>query len=206
MFFECLAAGLGDGEGGVGLPSDEAFLALYVAELFEGARVAGQISVGEGEERLEGGEVDTLVDHQHRHDAETGFALESFVYAVEGGNHDLLIVSRETNIIVSADTGFNTTGGSPVFEGEENAEDDMPQSKSEEPEEDAVIDKKAVGDAEDEFSVAEQSDGGGGVVGAVDEGEAVEDKHESGGEAVVTLQEHCQAEQTTCDSGNEEVE
>ena len=155
MFFECLASGLGDGEGGVGFPSYEAFLALYVAELFEGARVAGQVAVGEGEERLESGEVDTLVDHQHRHDAETGFAFEGFVYAVEGGNHDLLIVSRRTSLIVSVDTGFNTTGGSPVFESEENAEDDVPQAEAEEPEENAVIDEEAVGDAEYEFSVTE---------------------------------------------------
>ena len=41
---------------------------------------------------------------------------------------------------------------------------------------------------------------------AVDEGEAVEYKHERGGEAVVTLQEHCQAEQSACDSGYEEVQ
>ena len=82
----------------------------------------------------------------------------------------------------------------------------MPEAEAEEPEKDAVMDKEAVDDAEEEFSVAEQSDGGGGVMCAVDKGEAVEYKHERGCEAVVTLQEHCQAEQSACDSGYEEVQ
>ncbi len=164
MFLEGLAAGLSDGERGVWLTPDEAFLTLDIAQLFEGACVAGQVAVGEREERLEGGEIDALVHHQHRHDAEARFAFESLVYAVEGGNHDLLIVSRGTSLIVSADTGSNTTGGSPVFEGEEDAEDDVPKAEAEEPEEDAMADHKAVDDAEEQLAVAEEGDVGGGEV------------------------------------------
>ena len=63
MCFESFTAGLGDGEGGVGFAPDETFIALDVAELLEGTGVAGQVAVGEAEELLEGGEVDTLVDH-----------------------------------------------------------------------------------------------------------------------------------------------
>ena len=155
MFFERLATGLGDGERGVWLAPDEAFLTLDIAQLFECAGVAGEIAVGEREERLEGGEIYALVHHQHRHDAKSRFAFESFVYAVEGGNHDLLIISRGTSLIVSADTGFNTTGGSPVFEGEEDAEDDVPQAEAEEPEKDTMADHKAVDDAEEQLAVAE---------------------------------------------------
>ncbi len=164
MFLEGLAAGLSDGERGVWLAPDEAFLTLDIAQFFECAGVAGEIAVGEREERLEGGEVDTLVDHEHRHDAEARFAFKSLVYAVEGGNHDLLIISRGTSLIVSADTGFNTIGGSPVFEGEEDAEDDVPKAEAEEPEEDAVADHKAVDDAEEQLAVAEEGDVGGGEV------------------------------------------
>ena len=54
VFLEGLAAGVSDGERGVWLASDEAFLTLDIAQLFEGAGVAGEIAVGEREERLEG--------------------------------------------------------------------------------------------------------------------------------------------------------
>ena len=47
VFLKSLAACLGDGEGGVWLASDEAFLALDIAQLLEGAGVAGQVAVGE---------------------------------------------------------------------------------------------------------------------------------------------------------------
>lgn len=160
MFLEGLAAGLSDGERGVWLASDEAFLTLDIAQLFECAGVAGEIAVGEREERLEGGEVDTLVDHEHRHDAEARFAFKSLVYAVEGGNHDLLIVGLCIDLINS----IITTGSSPVFEGEEDAEDDVPKAEAEEPEEDAMADHKAVDDAEEQLAVAEEGDVGGGEV------------------------------------------
>ena len=197
-----LAPGLGDGKGGVGFAPDEAFFALYVAQLFEGTGVAGKVAVGEREERLEGGEVDTLVDHEHGHDAESCFALESFVDAVEGGNHDLLFVIKGTSLIDS----IITTGGLPVFEGEEDAEDDVPQAEAEEPEEDAMADDKAVDDAEEQLSIAQQGNGGGGVVGAVNKCQAVEDQHKGGGETIVTLQQHSQAEQAAGDSRDEEME
>ena len=83
--FESLAAGLCDGEGGVGFAANEAFLALYVAQLLQGAGVAGQVAVGEGEELLEGGKIGGLVDHEHGHDAKACFAFEGFVEAVERG-------------------------------------------------------------------------------------------------------------------------
>ena len=160
VFLEGLAAGLSDGERGVWLASDEAFLALDIAQLLEGAGVAGQVAVGEREERFEGGEIDALVHHQHRHDAKSRFAFESLVYAVEGGNHDLLFIIRGTCLIDSV----IISGGSPVFEGEEDAEDDVPQAEAKEPEEDAIADHEAVDDAEEQLTVAEEGDVGGGEV------------------------------------------
>ena len=160
MFLEGLTAGLSDGERGVWLASDEAFLTLDIAQFFEGAGVAGEIAVGEREERLEGGEIDALVHHQHRHDAEARFAFEGLVDAVEGWNHDLLFVIRGTSLIDSV----ITAGGSPVFEGEEDAEDDVPQAEAKEPEEDAVADHEAVDDSEEQLAVAEEGDVGGGEV------------------------------------------
>ena len=160
MFLEGLAAGLSDGERGVWLATDEAFFALDIAQLLEGAGVAGQVAVGQREERLEGGEIDALVHHQHRHDAKSRFAFESLVDAVESGNHDLLIVGLCIDLINS----IITTGGSPVFEGEEDAEDDVPQAEAKEPEEDAVADHEAVDDSEEQLAVAEEGDVGGGEV------------------------------------------
>lgn len=85
MGFEGLAAGLCDGEGGVGFAADETFLALDVAQLLQGPRVAGQVAVGEGEELFEGGKIGALVDHEHGHDAKASFAFEGLVEAVERG-------------------------------------------------------------------------------------------------------------------------
>ncbi len=93
-----------------------------------------------------------------------------------------------------------------AIEGEEDAEDNVPEAEAEEPEEDAVTDEETVDDAEEKLAVAQQSDGRGGVVGAVDKGQAVEDQHKGGGEAIVTLQQHSQAEQSAGDCGHEEVE
>ncbi len=202
VFLEGLAAGLSDGERGVWLASDESFLTLDIAQLFEGAGVAGEVAVGEREERLEGGEIDALVYHQHRHDAEARFAFESLVDAVESWNHDLLFVIRGTCLIDSV----ITTRGLPVFEGEEDAENDVPKAEAEEPEEDGVVDEEAVDDAEDNLNVAQQGDGGGGVVGTVDKSQAVEYQHKGGGETIVTLQQHSQAEQSAGDSRDEEME
>ena len=202
MFLEGLAAGLSDGERGVWLASDEAFLTLDIAHLFEGAGVAGQVAVGEREERFEGGEIDALVHHQHRHDAKSRFAFESLVDAVESGNHDLLFIIRGTCLIDSV----ITTGGLPVFEGEEDAENDVPKAEAEEPEEDGVVDEEAVDDTEEKLNVAQQGDGGGGVVGAVYKSQTVEDQHKGGGETIVALQQHSQAEQAAGDSWDEEME
>ncbi len=93
-----------------------------------------------------------------------------------------------------------------AIEGEEDAEDDVPEAEAEEPEEDAVTDEETVDDAEEKLAVAQQSDGRGGVVGAVDKGQAVEDQHKGGGETIVTLQQHSQAEQSAGDSRDEEME
>lgn len=61
----------------------------------------------------------------------------------------------------------------------------MPKSEPQEPEKNSVADEKTVDNAEEELAVAEDSDGGVGIVVAVDEGEAIEDEHNGGGEAVV---------------------
>ena len=65
--------------GGVRLAADETLLAGDITQLLEGTRMRGEITVGELEPLLEGGEVDGIVDHQHRHDSQSGAALESLV-------------------------------------------------------------------------------------------------------------------------------
>ena len=90
MGLEGLAARLGDLKGSVGFAADETFLALYVAHLFERAGVAGQIAVGKVEQGLERGEVDRLVDHQHRHDAKASLAFEGFVEVVDRDVHGVM--------------------------------------------------------------------------------------------------------------------
>ena len=71
-----------------------------------------------------------------------------------------MFVIKRTSLIDS----IITTGGLPVFEGEEDAEDDVPQAEAEEPEEDAMADDKAVDDAEEQLSIAQQGNGRGGEV------------------------------------------
>ena len=57
----------------------------------------------------------------------------------------------------------------------------MEDAEAEEPEEEGVVDGEAVDDAEEDFAVAEEAEGGVGVVLAIDEGEAVEEQHHGGG-------------------------
>lgn len=81
----------------------------------------------------------------------------------------------------------------------------MPKSEPKEPEKNSVADEKTVDNAEEELAVAEDSDGGVGIVVAVDEGEAIEDEHNGGGEAVVLLEEHGEAEEAASEHGDGEV-
>lgn len=76
---EGLAARLGDGERSVGFAADEPLLRLDVAKLFQRPSVAGKVAVGEAEERFERCKVQALIDHEHRHDAEPGFAFKGFI-------------------------------------------------------------------------------------------------------------------------------
>lgn len=71
---------LGDGECGVWFASDETLFADYVSQIFQVTRVAGKVSVGQLQQRFECGEIQRLVDHQRRHDAQSRFAFKSLVY------------------------------------------------------------------------------------------------------------------------------
>ena len=82
----------------------------------------------------------------------------------------------------------------------------MQKAKAQEPEEDGVVDDKAVDDAQQQLAIAEQGDGGRGVVAAVDEGQTIEKQHDGRGEAVVTLDKHGNTKQGTSHSRNKEVE
>ena len=82
----------------------------------------------------------------------------------------------------------------------------MQHAESEEPEEEGVVNGEAVDDAEENFAIAEETQGRVGVVLAVDEGEAVEEQHHGGGQAVVALGDEGDAEQGTHAEGQQEVE
>lgn len=82
--FEVLGKGgssfLGDGKSGVGFASDETFFTGDVSQILQVTRVAGKVAVGQLQQRFECGEIQRLVDHQRRHDAQSRFAFKSLVY------------------------------------------------------------------------------------------------------------------------------
>lgn len=82
----------------------------------------------------------------------------------------------------------------------------MEHTESEEPEEQGVMNNEAVDEAEQYFAVAEKAEGWVGVMLAIDEGEAVEDEHDGGGEPVVSLQNHSEGEESACSQGYQKVE
>ena len=74
-----LASRLGDGELGIGFATDELLDTAYIARLFQVASVAGEISVGDLQQRLQRGEVSSLIGHQDRHDAQSDLVLKCFI-------------------------------------------------------------------------------------------------------------------------------
>ncbi len=113
MSSKCSPSQVGDGIGGVGLAPDETFFAADVAQVFEAAGMAGQVAVGEFEQRFHGREVHRLVGHQHRHDAQANLALESLVQSVQVRNHGSVSPS--------------------IFHDEDDSENDVEHAKADEP-------------------------------------------------------------------------
>ena len=82
----------------------------------------------------------------------------------------------------------------------------MQEAEAEEPEKDGMVDYVAVDQAQKQLAIAEGGNGGGGVVVAVDEGQAVEDEHNGGGEAIVALNKHGHAEEGPRHGRHKEVD
>lgn len=73
----------GGAVGGVGLSSHELFIDEDIVHFFQRLDVARQIAVGQVQQLLEGVEVNRIVDHQHRHDAQPHTAFKSLVKVCE---------------------------------------------------------------------------------------------------------------------------
>ena len=116
-----------DGITRVGFASDEFLLAADVAQLFEAAGMAGQVAVGEFEQRLHRGEIYRLVGHQHRHDTEPDLALKGLVQTVQIGNHGSLAPF--------------------IFQHEDDSENDVQHPEADEPSQQGVIDQEAIDEA-----------------------------------------------------------
>lgn len=125
---------IGDGVTRIGFAADELLLAADVTQFLEAAGVAGQVAVGELEQRLHRAEVDRLVGHQHRHDAKPDLALESLVQTVQIGNHGLLAPF--------------------VLNHEDDTENDVQHPEAEEPGQQGVVDQETVDEAQGQFGIA----------------------------------------------------
>ena len=90
-----VAAGFGDGEGGIRLASDESFFRADIAQFLQIAGMAGEVAVGQAEQRLQGGEVGRLVGHQDGHNAEARLTFEGLVESVELVHYFILSYLRE---------------------------------------------------------------------------------------------------------------
>lgn len=131
---------ISDGITRVGFASDEFLFAADVAQLLKAAGVTGQVAVGEFEQRLHRGEVDRLVGHQHRHDAEPDLALKSLVQTIQIGNHGSLAPF--------------------IFQHENDSENDVQHPETDEPSQQGVIDQEAIDEAQDQLSITQIAQSG----------------------------------------------
>ena len=131
---------ISDGITRVGFTSDKAFFAADVAQIFETAGMAGEVAIGEFEQRLHLGKVDRFVGHQHRHDAKPDLALKSLVQTVQIGNHGLLAPF--------------------VFYHEEDPENDVQHPEADEPSQQGVIDQEAIDEAQGQLGITQIAQSG----------------------------------------------
>ena len=90
--------------------------------------------------------------------------------------------------------------------GEADSEDNVPQSKSQEPEQHPLAHDKAVYNAKYQLPVSEYGNVRCGIVGAVYQCQSVKNQHEGRRKSVVTLHQQRQAHQSASHSGHKEVE
>lgn len=82
----------------------------------------------------------------------------------------------------------------------------MEHAKTEKPEEQGMVNDKAVDEAEQYLAIAEETQRGIGIVLAVDQGKTVEDEHDGRGEPIMTLQDHGESEDAAGSQRNQEVD
>jgi len=63
----------------VGLSVYKRFFHFYIASAFQGLQVTGEVSIGKPQDFLQGTEVDLVIDHQGRHDAQPASVVKGFV-------------------------------------------------------------------------------------------------------------------------------
>ena len=88
MLLESLAPCFGNGVGGIGLAPHKLLLCLNVAQFLQRTCVAGQVAIGQPQQRLQRGEIHRIVHHQHRHDAEPSLVFKGLV---DGGKTPLIV-------------------------------------------------------------------------------------------------------------------
>lgn len=177
---------ISDGITRVGFTSDKAFFAADVAQVFETAGMAGEVAIGEFEQRLHRGKVDRFVGHQHRHDAKPDLAFESLVQTVQVGNHGLIAPF--------------------VFYHEEDPENDVQQPETEKPSQQGIIDHETVDETQYQFRKAQIAQLVITEMAAIDKCQAIENQCDGGNEAVMMLRKQSNAKQATGYHGDEEIE
>jgi len=145
---------IGDGITCVGLTTDEALFAVDVAQLFEAAGVARQVTIGEFEQRFHRGEINGIVGHQHRHDTEPYLALKGLVQTVQIGNHGSLAPF--------------------IFQHEDDSENDVQQPEANEPSQQGVIDQKAIDEAQSQLGITQIAQSGITEMAGADECQTIE--------------------------------
>ena len=131
---------ISDGITRIGFAPYEALFAADVAQLLKAAGVAGQVAVGEFEQRLHRSEIDRLVGHQHRHDTEPYLALKGLVQTVQIGNHGSLAPF--------------------IFQHENDSENDVQHPEADEPSQQGVIDQEAIDKAQGQLGITQIAQSG----------------------------------------------
>ncbi len=79
MLVECVSSQSGNGIAGVGFLAHKLLFHGEVFGFFQCSNMTGNVSIAGVEHFLEGEKVNRIVDHQHRHNAESNSAFESLV-------------------------------------------------------------------------------------------------------------------------------
>lgn len=79
VFFKSCFALLGGKVLGVGFAVEKFLFVGHIAAFFQIFEMAGQVAVCYFQQALEGVEVQVVVDHEGRHDAQPGFVFKRFI-------------------------------------------------------------------------------------------------------------------------------